>query len=358
MICVVASFPNEQNAKDGMIQRIASIDGLMAGVGRNYLDLSFRRFFRRNVHTQGLVTVYCLNVFVHAFLILRLLRSARIVYVHSAYNALRMFGFPTRAHIVFDAHGIVPEELELEGRKTAAKVLGLVERAILRRCDTLVCVTRSMLAHFRHKHGPQPARDEIVLPILPRTGDAATAEQALQSKRQRDTVIYAGGTQAWQNLEKMIDAASRQPQLSYTFLTAERSRFQALLETGAVRRFNCLTVPPAQVKDYYLTHQYGFVLREADLVNAVACPTKLVEYLYWGVLPIVITPCIGDFDAGSLRSVTLQQFLAGDLPDDDRADDMRRHNQGTVQALIASAQAEQHRLALLLAGTQQSSSTR
>lgn len=358
MICVIAAFPNEQNAKDGMIQRIASIDCLMAAVRRSYLDLSFRRFVRRDVRTQGLVTVYCLNVFVHALLILRLLRSARLVYVHSAYNALRVVAFPTRAHVVFDAHGIVPEELELEGHKAGARVLALAERAILRRCDTLICVTRSMLAHFQRKHGHRPARDEIVLPILPHTGDAATAQQALHSTRQRDTVVYAGGTQAWQNLDKMIDAASRQPQLSYTFLTAELARFQALLEAGAVRRFSCVTVPPAQVKDYYLTHQYGFVLREADLVNAVACPTKLVEYLYWGVLPIVITPRIGDFDAGSLRGVTLQQFLAGELPDDDLAGDMRRHNQSTVQALVKSAQAAQQRLCLLLAGSQPSRSDR
>ena len=35
--------------------------------------------------------------------------------------------------------------------------------------------------------------------------------------------------------------------------------------------------------------------REEILVNAVACPTKLVEYMYWGVVPVVITPNIGDF---------------------------------------------------------------
>jgi hypothetical protein len=106
------------------------------------------------------------------------------------------------------------------------------------------------------------------------------------------------------------------------------------------------------VKDHYLAHEYGFVLRDESLVNRVACPTKLVEYLYWGVLPVVITPRIGDFDAGSLRAVTLEQFLRGELPDAaSRPLRMRRHNQTAVLALIASGQRALHRVQELLLGT-------
>jgi hypothetical protein len=112
---VVSTYPSGDNLKEGMVQRVAHIDSLMASVPRNYLDISFRRFLRREVRSDGLATVYCLNFFVHFFLILRLLRAARTVYVHSAYNALRMMVFPTRARIIFDAHGVVPEECAQEG---------------------------------------------------------------------------------------------------------------------------------------------------------------------------------------------------------------------------------------------------
>jgi hypothetical protein len=348
MICVIGSFPSEQNQKDGMIQRVAHIDALMAATPRCYLDLSFRRFLRKQVRIQGAATIYYLNVFVHFLLILRLLRTARVVYVHSAYNALRIMAFPTKAYMIFDAHGIVPEELVAEGRSRAARILTSAERFILKRCDALICVTHSMLEHFYRKRGRRADRAEIVLPILPHLGDSTTAAQALLAKRSPESVIYAGGMQAWQNVDKMVEAANQQPRFQYTFLTGDVTSFQARLRESGLKQFTCQSVAPVQVKDFYLSHQYGFVLRDEILVNLVACPTKLVEYLYWGVLPIVITPRIGDFDAESLRGITLTQFLSGELPDTETAETMRRHNQVTVQAMIASAQANQDRLQQLL----------
>ncbi|MGE0906881.1 hypothetical protein AB4M30_16785 [Escherichia coli] len=41
----------------------------------------------------------------------------------------------------------------------------------------------------------------------------------------------------------------------------------------------------------------GFVLRDDIVVNRVACPTKLIEYLECGVVPVVKSPDIGDFNS-------------------------------------------------------------
>ncbi|GAB3770528.1 hypothetical protein GCM10028796_37640 [Ramlibacter monticola] len=357
MICVVSTWPSGHKLKEGMLQRVAHIDSLMASAPRNYLDISFRRFLRKEVRTEGLATVYCLNFFVHALLILRLLRAARTVYVHSAYNALRMMVFPTRARIIFDAHGVVPEECAQQGQAWYGRFLSVAEGAILRRCHALVCVTQSMLAHFQQKHGRRPGREELILPILPQVGDSGAAAQALQAGRHADAVIYAGGMQPWQNVDRMVAAAARRPELRYTFLTGELAPFEARLRAGGVRSFACESVAPERVKDYYLSHTYGFVLRDETLVNLVACPTKLVEYLYWGVLPVVITPRIGDFDAASLRAVTLEQFLRGELPDAAAAAEMRRHNQTAVLALIASAQRALRQVQELLLGAGQAQET-
>ncbi len=348
MICVLAPFPTEENQKDGMVQRVAYIDSLMTLMPRTYLDISFRHFFHKSVRTEGAVTIYCLNFFVHFITILKLLRSARIVYVHSAHCALKLLPFPIRATIIFDAHGIVPEEMFQEGRVGIGCVLAVAERFILRRCDVLICITRSMLDHFNRKYGKQNNCIEIILPILPQLGNSTAALHALNVERETDTVIYAGGTQTWQNVDKMIEAATTQPMLRYTFLTGEVARFEVRLRDSAVQKFTCQSVAPARVKDFYLNHQYGFVLREEILVNLVACPTKLVEYLYWGVLPIVITPRIGDFDVNSLRCITLTQFKKGEFPDVKLADAMRRYNQATVLKMIASAQHNQQWLTQIL----------
>ncbi len=356
MIVVVAPFPSTENQKDGMIQRVAYIDSLILDMPRIYLELSLTGNVRGASRIDGLVTIHRLNVFVHFFRIRAIMRAAHLVYVHSAHNSLRCLPFSTRATVVFDAHGIVPEEMIAEGKRSIAWMMAVAERFMLRRCDVLVCVTRSMLAHFKRKYGDARGREEIVLPILPHFGEFSGAEIAMASRRRSDAVIYAGGMQSWQNVDKMIAAASRQPQLDYTFLTGELDRFSNRLKSANIPRFRCESVTPAKVKDQYLTHQFGFVLREPDLVNAVACPTKLVEYLYWGVLPIVITPRIGDFDEASLRAVTLQAFESGVLPDDVAAADMRRCNQASVLALISSAEAHQIKLCERLRDRRETSS--
>jgi hypothetical protein len=348
MIIVVAPHPSTENQKDGMIQRVAHIDSLMALSPRVYLDISVRRFVRKKVFVEGLVTIHRLNLFIHVFQIARLLKQADLLYIHSAYNALKISLFPTKAHLVFDAHGIVPEELAQEGYTRAAQVFAYAERRALSRCNTLVCVTRSMLAHFKAKHGHRSDREEIVLPILPRLGKTSEAPRALQATRADNSVIYAGGMQVWQNVDKMLDAARTQPSMSYTFLTGDIFRFKHRLSSAGIASATCESVAPDDVKDFYLQHLYGFILRDEVLVNQVACPTKLVEYLYWGVLPIVVTHRIGDFDGESLHGVTLDDFRCGALPGLEARAAMREHNQRTVLAMLASAHANQELLQQLL----------
>jgi hypothetical protein len=142
----------------------------------------------------------------------------------------------------------------------------------------------------------------------------------------------------------MLVAAKGQKRLRYTFLTGDLQRFKSRLKISGIDRYDCYSVEPTKVKNFYLTHEYGFVLRDEVLVNLVACPTKLVEYLYWGVLPIVITPRIGDFDARTLHCITLDQFMRGEFPDNMARAAMRQHNQKTVLSMFASAQLDQDRL--------------
>lgn len=344
MIVVVAAFPVTENKKDGMVQRVLHIDSLIEDCRRVYLDISFRRFFRRSSYIDGFATVYRLNFFVHAFFIARMIRRAKIIYIHSAYNALKSIAFRTSAHIVFDVHGVVPEELSQENKNFASLLYNLVERIVIRRCNTMICVTRSMLTHLKDKYVDDIKCDVIILPILPKVDDDFASDQILCSIRDGRSVIYAGGMQAWQNVGKMLDAVKSQSNLNYTFLTGETQRFNALLSEKSLRKINCFSVRPEEVKDHYLSHEYGFILRDEMLVNKVACPTKLVEYLYWGVIPIIITHNIGDFDSESLSGVTLGQFIAGDFPDKSSLKIMRENNYQAVKWMINAASVQQTKL--------------
>jgi glycosyltransferase involved in cell wall biosynthesis len=71
---------------------------------------------------------------------------------------------------------------------------------------------------------------------------------------------------------------------------------------------------------------YGFILREDIIVNRVACPTKLVEYIAMGIIPIVDCEDIGDFKSLGMQFVRLRDFMAGQLPDEEARSRMAEAN--------------------------------
>jgi hypothetical protein len=350
MILVVAPFPTNENEKDGMIQRVAAIDALMKNVERSYVEVSFRRFIASERETHGRATVYRLNFFVHFLRLLHLVRVSRLVYVHSAYNALKILPFFPWDKVIFDAHGIVPEELAGDGHALASRILTIAERTAVRRSRLLVSVTQRMREHFTAKYSRSDTND-LIYPILPHFDISNGSRDAvLNADRKPCSVIYAGGLQSWQNVDKMITASIQCPTLCYTFLTGDVATLRGKLDAVQLPQVVCESAPPQAVKDRYLAHVYGYILREPILVNAVACPTKLIEYLYWGVLPIVITPKIGDFDEHTLHSINLLDFVAGRLPSSTDEMRMRELNRASLDTLILKAGQTGRRLQSLLKG--------
>lgn len=344
MILFVAPFPALSDQKDGFTQRIAWIDSLVKDQARIYVDISYRNFWRARRHSFGKVTVLQLNGLLHLFYILYLFNRASTVYVHSVYNSLKALPAYWLARPITDLHGVVPEELAYAGKRWHACLFGFVERVALRRSATVIHVTSAMKRHFKSKYGRESLADRTVA-ILPKLTDLrGLRENVLGFKRDPKAVIYAGGLQAWQNVPMMLDAAAACPEFRFIFLASEASTLQRLANLAKVATFTCSSVDPHQVPDYYLTCTYGFVLRDPVLLNQVACPTKLVEYLHWGVIPIVLTPDIGDFNELGFAFVSLEDFRAGMMPDEGKATRMRAINRQVVEKLFHSCESELLRL--------------
>ena len=340
MIVFIAPFPALSDEKDGMIQRVASIDLLVTDLPRLYLHISFRRYWLKQTHHFGLATVFQLNAFFHFFFIVSCLKKASVVYIHSVYNSLPALLAYWISKPITDLHGVVPEEELYRGNLARARVYGWVEHIALHRSKSVVFVTSAMKRHYQQKHGRQSSLDRKI-PILPKLSDTrGDRENVLSVIRDVKAVIYAGGLQAWQNIPMMIDAAVNASQFRFVFLSVEAQTLQLLAKSSNIVHFTCASVEPHQVPDHYLKCTYGFILRDPVLVNQVACPTKLVEYLYWGVIPIVLTQDIGDFNELGFAYVVLKDFRSGKIPNEGETDRMRRLNRKVAEKLIQSCEGE------------------
>lgn len=326
MITFISEYPDAANEKDGMMQRVLHVDRLCAETRRQYLSISlFGNILFNSRFVASNVRVVKLNFFVHFYYLAFWMARSRVVYCHSIYNSLRILPFFIRRDVIVDMHGSVPEELSMMGRFFRAWLYQLVEYIVLWRSGTLVCVTRSMVRHFSHKYS-NAAGKSLVLPILSESAIAALNVRA-SSEIKENIVVYSGGAQAWQNIGLMLQCASENSGFHYCFLTPDVAAFQSRISVfKTFPRCSVQGVRPDEVSKYYAAAKYGFLLRDDVVVNRVACPTKCVEYISNGVIPVLKSKDIGDFLEFGLKGVDWQDFSVGRLPDPEEQASMVERN--------------------------------
>lgn len=354
-ILVLAPYPTGEDLKDGYFQRVSSIDALLSGSTRVYASPDVRRTYLPRVAqvAEGAFAVtYHPRRPIHFLFVALLALTSRAVYAHSVYSLMSrrpwwLFGIARRA--ILDLHGVVPEELALL-RDPRAAAMSEVEARAVARADVIVSITAAMTEHVRRKHSiPDGAKTFVMVPHLP--ARAITEARAGYSKN----VIYCGGLQKWQQVEKMFAyVRARAGECRFTFLVP---RPEALREAyrelhGEEFPGDVATARPDELGGWYARNAFGLVLREDNIVNRVACPSKFVEYLLHGLVPIVDTDDVGDFKALGTRTVG----LAEPLPDEPAWLEMVARNQRALRALDDIFQAGAAELRAIVGGRPEPSS--
>jgi hypothetical protein len=354
MVLFPSDYPNEQNERDGMMQRIAAVDSIFSSAPRLYLFVSFTRHRRTVAYSQGQVRVERVNFFLHYRYVTRCFEAATCVYLHSALNAMRVLPWIRRFKhkIVADAHGLIPEELAFVGRFRRATIWGAVERAMVKNSRLLVVVTQKMADHFLSKYPREIETAQVV--ILPnfdfQNGNVLEASLADRSGHQL-RLIYAGGVQKWQNIDFMLVTLRRLADIRRDWRSSLYVPPEAVHEIqGKVEHLGCDSFVSVgslahdEVLRQYATADLGFVLREPTLMNEVAMPTKLVEYIRYGVVPIVLSPKMGDFMQLGYRYLTIEDLLDLQTLDRRRLKEIRLSNLQCLASIRALALASADRL--------------
>ena len=316
-VAIVAPLPRPGAVVEGWMARIRAVDEIFLDCARIYLhfDASAPANESPPMAQFGDALEYRINPLSerHRATVEAVILGSRFTYVHTVHLARFVVGYLPTGKIVVDFHGATAEEEEMLGNPVNAAFYQGVERAVIAGVRYAVVVTESMITHLRAKY-PDCDCTFILLPIM-EAHDFDFANRT-PSADGRYTVIYAGGTQAWQNLPLMLDAAARaNADCRYVFLSHDQKRISAdiarvcpdaEIELGVAGREDL----PA----YYARSDLGFVLRDDTTVNRVACPTKLIEYMQFGIVPVVKSPQVGDFPAYGFEYVALEEFIDGLIP--------------------------------------------
>lgn len=325
-------YPERQS--DGYVQRIKMIDPLFAGRWRVYVEneelpCNSAWFDRPQSNVLVLrITGSKKRKMLIRLVVLILVCRCRKIYFHSV---MRMHNnrFGILLHIPFihkavDVHGVVPEEFRLCSDYLIAERYEKQEKLAVEKAGILIVVTHAMQQYLQSKYINKMKAKIISCPMFPSFTPMIATRPLVDGKT---VVVYAGGLQKWQLVAKMLDAIIRtKDSCIHCFYCPNPEVVKNMLPPSVTAEVTLESKTQAELMLCYSKCHYGFILREDNVVNWVACPTKLIEYLAMGIVPIMDSENIGDFKLLGMCFISLEDFLVGRLPDEERRAKMALEN--------------------------------
>ncbi len=214
------------------------------------------------------------------------------------YDIVKKYG----CKLVYDCHGTAPDEVYLYHPnflgKSYANWLRKQQRKVVEGCDLLVTVSKRQYDFFETK------KPYVLLPMLPAKQfqkekiDKKEVREKLDIPHNAIVFCYSGQNQKWQMSEETIEYYKKiENMLPNTFLlilTGNVDDFKKLCKKNELKNYLVKKVPYDEMQYHLDAADYGFCLRKNHIINLVASPTKVLEYLSRNVIPI-ITQYVGDF---------------------------------------------------------------
>ena len=337
-IAVVAPFPHPSIPLEGWMARVVSIDRLFKGMPRIYLHFSITHRDTQDAviqhdseRAEALLHPSGTN---SAKLLSRLVEGVDAVYVHTLHLAEYLLPWLDTGKVYVDIHGVTPEEEKLAGYPGLADRYEAVEQAVLQHAKCCIGVSEAMIEYYKNKYLLLETR-WLILPAKPFFLADLEITYRHPTDSRRLVALYSGGTQVWQNLDAMLDlVGSMGNEVDFHFLSHEQEIIRQYIARLALPYEPYISFCNKQdLPSAYNAAHFGLVLRDDSVVSRVLCPTKLIEYIYFGLVPVVRSPAIGDFFKLGYVYITEQEFLGGFIPDAASRDWMIKHNLDVVRQI-------------------------
>lgn len=211
-----------------------------------------------------------------------------VIFTITANNFIKGFLLRPFSKTLFWSQGIEPEESYMrENNFLKLHAKNLIEYVALKFSGVKFFVSKSMLNHYKDKHGLIFKNYEI----MPCFNLKYEKPVNLSQKRyDNPSFVYAGSLSTWQNIDETLSIfkfiEDQIPTATLTLLTKENEKADCLIKKYDLKNILVKYVPLKNLKEELQNYKYGFLLRKDTKVNNVATPTKMNSYLACGVIPI------------------------------------------------------------------------
>lgn len=191
-----------------------------------------------------------------------------------------------RIKIIFWVQGTVAHESFLKNKSYFRFfILWFLEYISLILSDCYIYVSPYMKDYYEKKFFTS-SKQSIVMPCI------SDLNQNIKIKRDSENYCYIGGMSKWQNFETIIKMMNiiveHNNEAKFSVATNDLTVCQAKLEELATEKLLKVTsvvslVSKQEIENFLSAASFGFLIRDDIVVNNVASPIKLAEYLSCGV---------------------------------------------------------------------------
>jgi len=199
--------------------------------------------------------------------------------------------------VIADMRGVMVNEIANSGRRLA-KVFSWqakkMEDYVFENANFFFFVSNNMREHYL-KNYPHVANVNAVFPtIVDEKYFRRSTEWRNQKTKELNIIgsevyVYCGGVAYWQNIDKIIDsfhgAWKQDNTIILLMLVKDQVSVNRIIDKLQINNPNIIlySVPYQEVGQYLNAADYGIIIRDDSLVNHVASPTKINEYLACGL---------------------------------------------------------------------------
>lgn len=193
--------------------------------------------------------------------------------------------------IIYDFRGIINEESYLRNKSNIRKqILFVIEKFIYNKADKIHTVSNNLKNYLENNFG---FRKMNVIPC-------AISHNILKEARNKEYIdfVYVGSISVWQKFEETVELYSyiekRLENTKLTIITLDKDPVKDILKKYYVLNYEIKSLNHQDVLKELRNYDFGFLLRDDNIVNNTASPIKFLEYVSNGVIPI-ISDKIGDY---------------------------------------------------------------
>lgn len=313
---------NSDSPNTGFAARVRAVVSEIRSSGKTVLVIRFAPIFRSRESWRGVwgadsniklveipslpisrsQVIRGLSIFLSSYILNVIVKRVQplVVQCECYESAAIALGIDFAGSLYADIHGATPEEMEYFGRgrgwvnEKLIHWFNSVERDTVRNFDKLIVVSENMVSHLEEKVRVVLGNKAEVVPIFPDGSFFKPIDKELCRKHfgltGRVVFLYSGGMQKYQCIDETIEwfrlIKMEMPESYLLIFTpdveAAKLKVEGILGQSPLD-VAILSVEKERLSDYISAADFGFVLREDEVLNTVSSPTKAVEYLSRGV---------------------------------------------------------------------------